>query len=167
MLTIIEATELLSKCFICPDIQNKILILFIGINGTPTSNIIKYQIKFTDTGFNGCMFERIIKENNANTLWRLKFFLNRGKTSNKLYVKNLKVIFELHIAYLTNGSNDLKRMEVIARFLETIKTNSDSELFEMFYNLDKKKYKYLGTLTANIIHNAISSKIIKEFDPIV
>jgi hypothetical protein len=37
----------------------------------------------------------------------------------------------------------------------------------MFYNLDKNKYKYLGTPTANIINNAIINKIIKEVDPMI
>lgn len=35
---------LLSLCPICPDIQFKIVMLFIGINGTPTSFIIKSKI---------------------------------------------------------------------------------------------------------------------------
>jgi len=35
---------LLSLCPICPDIQFKILMLIIGINGTPTSFIIKSKI---------------------------------------------------------------------------------------------------------------------------
>jgi hypothetical protein len=43
----------------------------------------------------------------------------------------------------------------------------DSYLFGMFYNLDKDKYKYLGTPTANIIHQAIDDNIINEFDPII
>ena len=36
-----EIAVLLSLCPICPDIQYKILMLIIGINGTPTSNLIK------------------------------------------------------------------------------------------------------------------------------
>ena len=37
---------LLNLCPICPDIQQKILMLILGINGTPTSNLIKSIIKF-------------------------------------------------------------------------------------------------------------------------
>ena len=36
-----EIAVLLNLCPICYDIQNKILMLIIGMNGTPTSNLIK------------------------------------------------------------------------------------------------------------------------------
>jgi hypothetical protein len=167
MLTIIEAAELLNLCPICSDIQNKILMLFIGINGTYTSNIMKSQIKYSDTSFNGSLVERIILENDNNTLWRLKVFLNKGITFNRLYIKNLRVSYELKIAYLSEGINDLQRFYNISSLLGSIETNSNSDLFGMFYNLDKNNYGYLGTPTANIIHNAITNKIINEFDPII
>jgi hypothetical protein len=35
----------------------------------------------------------------------------------------------------------------------------------MFYNLDKNGYTYLGTPTANIIHNAIEDEILYEVNP--
>jgi len=167
MLTIIEATELLSNCPICPDIQNKILMLFIGINGTPTTNIIKSQIKCSDTSFNGSLVERIILANDINTLWRLKVFLNKGISFKSLYLRSLNISYELQIAYLSNGSNELERMDKISRLLEAIKTNSNSDLFGMFYNLDKNNYKYLGTPTANVIHNAIKDEILYEMDSMI
>ena len=42
-----EIAILLNLCPICPDIQYKILILVIGMNGTPTSNLFKVPIIFT------------------------------------------------------------------------------------------------------------------------
>ena len=42
-----EIAVLLSLCPICPDIQYKILMLIIGINGTPTSNLFKAPNIFT------------------------------------------------------------------------------------------------------------------------
>ena len=42
-----EISVLLNLCPICPDIQYKILMLLIGINGTPTSNLFKAQNIFT------------------------------------------------------------------------------------------------------------------------
>jgi hypothetical protein len=168
MLTIIEATELLNLTPICYDIQNKILMLFIGINGTPTTNLIKDQITSLDNDlYNGSLIKRIISENDAFTLWRLKVFLNEGKVFNKLYIKSLRVIYELKIAYLINNRCDWKTFASIASLLGSIKTNSDSDLFAMFYNLDKNNYKYLGTQTANIIHYAIKNKIIDEVDPMI
>jgi hypothetical protein len=166
MLTIIEATEFLNLCPICPDIQKKILLLFIGF-GTPTKNIIKSQITCSDTSFNGSLVEKIILENDVNTLWRLKVFLNNGISFKSLYIRNLRTSYELQIAYLSNGSYELERMGKISRLLEAIKTNSNSDLFGMFYNLDKNNYKYLGTPTANIIHNAIKDEILYEFDTMI
>lgn len=166
MLTIIEAVEFLNLCPICPDIQNKILMLFIGINGTSTSNMIKSQTKCSDTSFNGSLVQKIILENDYS-LWRIKVFLNKSKTFNKLYLKSLRVIYELKIAYLAYDVCNWPNFAVISSLLGSIKTNSDSDLFGMFYNLDKNKYKYLGTPTANIIHNAIENKIINETDPMI
>lgn len=166
MLTPIEAAELLQICQIPLDIQEKILLLFIGF-GTPISQMIKSQMKCSDNSFNGSLVERIILENDINTLWRLKVFLNKGITNYNLCIKDLRAIYELRIAYLSNGSNELERMENISDLLEAIKTNSDYELFVMFYNLDKHMYSYLGTPTANIIHNAISNNIIYEFNNII
>jgi hypothetical protein len=42
-----EIALLLNLCPICPDIQYKILMLVIGINGTPTSNLFKAPNIFT------------------------------------------------------------------------------------------------------------------------
>jgi hypothetical protein len=79
MLTFIDASKILGLCQIPTDIQNKILLLFIGF-GSPTSRIIKQQLEYSDTSFNDSLFERIILENDVNTLWRLKVFLNGGIT---------------------------------------------------------------------------------------
>ncbi len=42
-----EIAILLNLCPICPDIQYKILMLIIGMSGTPTSNLFKAPIIFT------------------------------------------------------------------------------------------------------------------------
>jgi hypothetical protein len=68
---------------------------------------------------------------------------------------------------LISNRCDWTTFATISGLLQAIKTNSDSDLFAMFYNLDKHKYKYSGTPTASIIHNAISNKIIDEFDPMI
>ena len=87
MLTIIEAVEFLNLCPICPDIQNKILMLFIGINGTPTSTIIKLQIKCLNNSFKSSLFKKFILENDL-TLWFLKLYLNKAINLNKLDHRN-------------------------------------------------------------------------------
>ena len=166
MLTPIEAVKLLNLFQIPFDIQQKILMYLLSY-GTPTSSIIKNQIKCSDTSFNGSLVEKIILENDINTLWRLKVFLNGGISFHRLYIKNLRISYELHIAYLSNGSNELERMDKISRLLEAIKTNSNSDLFGMFYNLDKNNYKYLGTPTANVIHNAIKDELLYEVDSMI
>jgi hypothetical protein len=166
MLTIIEAAEILGLCQIPNDIQKQILLLFIGF-GTHTSNLIKIQTKCPDNCFNSSFIERIIKENDVNTLWRVRVFLNKGISFKSLYLRSLNISYELQIAYLSNGSYELERMEKISRLLEAIKTNSNSDLFAMFYNLDKNGYTYLGTPTANIIHNALKDEILYEVDSMV
>jgi hypothetical protein len=166
MLTFNDAAKILGLCQIPPDIQKQILLLFIGF-GTPTSNIIKYQTKFPNNCFNSSFIEKIILENDVNTLWRIKVFLNKGISFKSLYLRSLNISYELQIAYLSNGSYELERMEKISRLLEAIKTNSNSDLFGMFYNLDKNNYKYLGTPTANVIHNAIKDEILYEVDSMI
>ena len=42
-----EIAILLNLCPICPDIQYKILMLVIAMNGTPTSNLFKAPTIFT------------------------------------------------------------------------------------------------------------------------
>jgi hypothetical protein len=42
-----EIAIILNLCPICPDIQYKILMLLIGMNGTPTSNLFKAPTIFT------------------------------------------------------------------------------------------------------------------------
>ena len=108
MLTFIDASKILGLCQIPTDIQNKILLLFIGF-GTPISQMIKNQTKCSDTSFNGSLVERIILENDVNTLWRLKVFLNGGITFVPSCIKNLRPKYELEIAYLTNGSCDWEK----------------------------------------------------------
>ena len=161
MLTFNDASKILGLCQIPFDIQNKILLLFIGF-GTPISQIIKSQIKCLDTTFNGSLVERIILQNEM-TLWKFKVFLNGGISSYNLCIKNLRAIYELRIAYLSNVTNELERMANISDLENAIKTNSNYDLFTMFYNLDKDKYSYLGTPTANIIHDAVKDEILYEF----
>ena len=120
MLTIIEATEFLNLCPICPDIQNKILMLFIGINGTPTSNMIKSQIKCSDTSFNGCLVEKIILKNDVNTLWRLKVFLNKGIT-----FKNYFIIFISSTSHLESANlSMMKRIYFVSTIIFLLKRGS-------------------------------------------
>ena len=161
MLTFNDASKILGLCNIPPDVQNKILLLFIGF-GTPISQMIKNQTKCSDTS---PLVERIILENDVNTLWRLKVFLNGGITFVSSCIKNLRAKYELEIAYLLDGICDWERIECISDLENAIKTYSHYKLFMMFYNLDKNGYTYLGTPTANIIHNAIEDEILYEVNP--
>ena len=156
--------EILGFCKIPFHIQEKILMYFLSY-GTPTSNLIKIQTKCQDTSFNGSLDEKNILDHEI-TLWNIKVFLNKGIIFNSTCIKYLRILYELEIAYMTNICS-LEKSDIISNLKNAIKTNSDYELFVMFYNLDKEKYSYLGTPTANIIHNAISNNIIYEFHPII
>ena len=91
--------------------------------------------------------------------------------TNKLFeIYNLDIaIFDKDVDHFNQilYSSEFYLETQINNLLGSIKTNYDSDLFGMFYNLDKNKYKYFGTPSANIIHNAISNKTINEVDPMI
>jgi hypothetical protein len=158
------------------DIKSKILILFIGFVGTPSSNAIKSQIiRFNNKSlYNSSLVEKIILENDIYTLWRVKVMLNKGKCfSFAKYVNlySLYAIYELQIAYLLG--NEISKVEKQSKtniLKQAIINNKCVELFRMFYNLDKhNKYSqdcdtpnYFGTPTSNIINSAIYCGVIKQ-----
>ena len=176
MLTISEAKILLQLFKIPLDIQNKILMLFIGLNGTPSSNAIKPQMVCPNNKslHNSYLVEKIILENDIYTLWRVKVMLNKGKCfSFAKYVNlySLYAIYELQIAYLLG--NEISKVEKQSKtniLKQAIINNKCVELFRMFYNLDKhNKYSqdcdtpnYFGTPTSNIINSAIYCGVIKQ-----
>ena len=167
MISFNDAVEILGFCQIPFHIQEKILMYFLSY-GTLTSNLIKIQTKCPDTSFNGSLVERIILQHEM-TLWRLKVFLNGGITSNSLCIKNLRVSYELRIAYLSNGSNEIERIKSIKSLTQGLETNRGTDLYQMFYGFDKYNWKKnpIGTQSSIIMRNAIRDGIVKEFDPII
>jgi hypothetical protein len=174
-LTISEAKILLKIIKIPFDIQNKILMLFIGLVGTPSSNAIKSQMICPNNKslYNGSLVERIILENDTYTLWRINVICNKGKCFSFAKYVNLYAlytIFELQIAYLSVGILNVEKQLKIDSLKEAIISNKRIELFKMFYNMDKHNNysqecdipNYFGTPTSNIINNAIYCGIIKE-----
>jgi hypothetical protein len=175
MLTINEAKLLLSTFKIPLDIQNNILMLFIGLVGTPSSNAIKPQMICPNNKslHNGSLIERIILENDTYTLWRINVICNKGKCFSFAKYVNLYAlytIFELEIAYLSYGTPSVEKQWKIDTSKQAIVSNKHVELFRMFYNMDKHNSysqdcdipNYFGTPTSNIINNAIYCEIIKE-----
>ena len=153
ILTFLEAKNLLNTFQISDDIQNKILLLFIGF-GTPSANIIKLE----------CLKLSSIThyDDNTKTLWRLKLY----NSNYSLYNINHSIIKKYYSTF-NISHNDLS----VAAFypypesntLNNILINSviKTYLYRMFYNLDKFHYGEYGTPTANIIRNAIANNIIK------
>jgi hypothetical protein len=179
MLTISEAKILLQLFKIPVDIKNKILMLFIGLNGTPTSNAIKSQIICSNNKslYNGSLVEKIILENDIYTLWRINVILHKGKCFSFAKYVNLYAlytIYELQIAYLSVGVLSVEKQKQINILNHAIISNKHVELFKMFYNMDKHDNhsqdldipNYFGTPTSNIINNAIYCGIIKEIKSI-
>jgi hypothetical protein len=147
VLTFSEAKLLLQQLNIPIDIQNKILLLFIEF-GTSIANIIKQE----------CLKLNSISHYNDNvkTLWRLKLYNSNYSTTIKKYYNKPNISqYELSIAtfYPYPESNMVNR--------QLINTVIKTYLYRMFYNLDKFHYGEYGTLTANIIRNAITNNIIK------
>ena len=146
-----EFAILLNLCPICSDIQYKILMLIIGINGTPSSNEIKKKIQNINIYSNEytCI-------NDFKTLWRTKVYLNY-KVFNNL---NSEILYELMIAYLTNGYFEIERQHYISKYNIVLITEANLKLYKMFYNLDKYHYPYIGTPISCIIKKAIYEKHI-------
>lgn len=159
------------------DIKSKILILFIGFVGTPSSNVIKPQIICCNNDkslHNGYLVEKIILENDMYTLWRINVICSKGKCfSFAKYVNlySLYAIYELQIAYLLgNAISKVEKQYQINILNEAIINNKHVELFRMFYNMDKHNNhsqdldipNYFGTPTSNIINSAIYCGVIKK-----
>ena len=179
MSTLNEIKIILTMFKLPLDIKNKILMLFIGLNGTPSSNAIKSQMVCPNNKslYNGSLVEKIILENDIYTLWRINVICSKGKCFSFAKYVNLYAlytIYELQIAYLSVGVLSVEKQTQINILNQAIKNNKSVELFRMFYNLDKhNKYSqnldipnYFGTPTSNIINSAIFSGIIKEIKSI-
>ena len=168
MSTLNEIKILLIMIKLPRDIKNKIFILFIGLNGTPSSNAIKPQMICSNNDKS-----LHIVENDIYTLWRVKVMLNKGKCfSFAKYVNlySLYAIYELQIAYLSVGVLNVEKQKQINILNQAIINNKHVELFKMFYNMDKHNNhsqdldtpNYFGTPTSNIINSAIYCGVIKQ-----
>ena len=163
MLTINDASMLLGLCQIPTDIQKQILLLFIGF-GTPTSKMIKTEINLLNKNV-------LTYNEDSKTLWRYRvsFAPSRYMEGSLISLKNYLVLYELRIAYVSNGSNEMERQHVIKELTESIKTNRGTDLYQMFYGFDKHNWKKnpIGTQSSIIVRNAIEDRIIKEYDPMI
>jgi len=140
---------LLNLCPICSDIQYKILMSIIGMNGTPSSNEIKKQIQniYVYSNEYNCI-------NDFKTLWRTKIFLNCKIFDNL----NSEFLYELIIAYLTTGYFEIERQYYISKYVNKLINDKKIKLYKLFYNLDKYYYAYVGTQVSCIIKKAIYDK---------
>ena len=159
------------------EIKNKILILFIGLNGTPSSNAIKPQMMCLNNKslYNGSLVEKIILENDIYTLWRINVICSKGKCFSFAKYVNLYAlytIYELQIAYISVGTPSVEKQTQINILNQAIINNKHVELFRMFYNMDKHNNysqdldtpNYFGTPTSNIINTAIHCGILKKIN---
>jgi len=163
MLNFSEASVLLGLCNIPNDIQNKILLLFIGL-GTHESHAIKTKIDLMDKNV-------LTYNDDSKTLWRYNVSFTRCAriTGSLVCLKNYQVLYELRIAYLSNGSNEMERIKSIKSLTQGLETNRGTDLYQMFYGFDKYNWKKnpIGTQSSIIMRNAINDGTIKEFDPII
>ena len=155
MLNVNDATKLLNLCPICPDIKNKILIFFLGY-GTISANQIQKQIIIMNNNNIGCLCE-----NEYKTLWRYHIFNNHNRLFDNFVVKNLITLYELKIAYLTNGIFEHKRQLHINSLTGAIKNNKSVELFRMCYSHDKN-YKLFSTPTDSDLYEFVCSESFIE-----
>lgn len=161
MLTFNDASKILGLCNIPTDIQNKIILLFIGF-GTDTSNIIKQEINLSNN--------KVLTFNeDSKTLWRYKVAYYGNIFDSSLSFRKIQTLHELRLAYISNGSNELERQMAIREITETLTSVKENDLFNMFYGYDKYNYwnKSYGTQSSIVIRNAIKDEILYEFDPVV
>ena len=163
MLTFNDASKILGLCKIPIDIQKQILLLFIGF-GTPISEMIKREVKILNKNV-------LTFNEDSKTLWRYKVSFSPSPyiEGSLVSLKNYVVLYELRIAYLSNGSNEIERQHAIKDLTESIKNNRGTDLFQMFYGFDKYHWKKnpIGTQSSIIVRNAIQYEIIKEYEPII
>jgi hypothetical protein len=163
MLTFNDASKILGLCQIPTDIQKQILLLFIGF-GTPVSEMIKTEVNLLNKNV-------LTFNEDSKTLWRYKvsFSPSRYIEGTLVCLRNYLVLYELRIAYLSNGSNEMERQHAIKELTESIKTNRGTDLYQMFYGFDKHNWKKnpIGTQSSIIVHNAIEDGIINEFEPMI
>lgn len=128
-----EIAVLLNLCPICPDIQYKILMLILGINGTPTSNLFKAPKIFTF--YTETFNKKKIKKKfiysttplkpsayfrDLNILANIKFnfcYSDEESDDEEEFVPN----YELNIAYTLTYGGDLSTINYIEKLKEITK----------------------------------------------
>jgi hypothetical protein len=135
MLTLNSAKLLLELCPICPDVQYKILICFLGY-GTTSAIQIQNAIEIMNNSSFGSFYQ-----NDYKTLWRYKVYLDKCVNFNKtLTSRNLHILYELRIAYLTTDKFEIERQSNINSLKLLLKNIKTVDLSRMFYSLDKNDY---------------------------
>jgi hypothetical protein len=129
-----EISVLLNLCPICPDIQYKILMLLIGMNGTPTSNLFKAQNIFTFYAANKKCFNYSTTPlkpsayfRDLNILANIKFnYCYSDEESNdeeEEIIPNYsyETDYEIKIAYTLTYGGDLSTINYIEKLKEITK----------------------------------------------
>lgn len=134
-----EIAVLLNLCPICPDIQYKILMLILGINGTPTSNLFKAPKIFTfytETFNKKKIKKKFIYSNtplkpsayfrDLNILANIKFnfcYSDEESDDEEEFVPNFsyETNYELNIAYTLTYGGDLSTINYIEKIKEITK----------------------------------------------
>ena len=128
-----EIVVLLSLCPICPDIQYKILMLILGINGTPTSNLFKAPKIFT--------FYTEIFNNN-----KIKKKFNYSTTPLKLsdFFRDLNILANIKFNYCYSDEEE-KEEEIIPNF--SYETNYEINIaYTLTYGGDLSTINYIKKL---------------------
>jgi len=152
MTTLQEATNLIQLLPIPPDLQNKILILFLGL-GTPSTTQIKKLITQMN---NRKIFTDFNIDINNKSLWRFKIFMNFNSILseyNYTSYEHAELLCDLKIAYLDIINYQNKINYNLQEYKRSLYAMSRGRLLEMVNNMDRFRYGEYGTPTANIIRN--------------
>jgi len=124
-----EISVLLNLCPICPDIQYKILMLLIGINGTPTSNLFKAQNIFTFYAANKKCFNYSTTPlkpsayfRDLNILANIRFNYCYSDEEEEIIPNySYETDYEIKIAYTLTYGGDLSTINYIEKLKEITK----------------------------------------------
>ena len=151
-----EIALLLNLCPICPDIQYKILMLVIGINGTPTSNLFKAPNIFT-------FYTETYNKN------KKRFNYSTTPLKPSAYFRDLNILANIKFNYCysdeeSNDEEEINDAEHIQNFSD--ETNYELRIaYTLTYGGDLSTINYIEKIkeiTKNRLNKMIASEPIIE-----
>ena len=148
-----EIAVLLNLCPICPDIQYKILMLILGINGTPTSNLFKAPKIFTF--YTETFNKKKIKK---------KFIYSTTPLKPSAYFRDLNILANIKFNFCYSDEEEEEKEEIIPNF--SYETNYELNIaYTLTYGGDLSTINYIEKIkeiTKNRLNKMIATEPVIE-----